>query len=238
MTKVLVATNIPDAWFQVVYATINTPFICDKHFGHVNLGKRYEIPLVALEVTHPLEKPYLPEISDGVEIPGLITPSDLLDFFLMEFMEEECSPDRAYTYGSRICEDLSPDVHQLDYFCEQIDKNPYSDHTILQIARPVDLGYKDPPALQSIQAKVVNQELHFIIHCVGHNVCDIFLRDLAAIAMLMHFIVSGSELTGGKFFYYCTGLHAYEFQIDLINVAIHDSLVNLPEKTKVNLITS
>ena len=86
---------------------------------------------------------------------------------------------------------------------------------VLQVAHPTDMLLLDPPCLRSIDTRIQNGRLHFIIYFRSWDLWGGFPANLAAIQQMKEYICSEVGVEDGEMIASSKGLHLYDYVWEL-----------------------
>ncbi len=86
---------------------------------------------------------------------------------------------------------------------------------VLQIAHPTDMLLLDPPCLRSIDTRIQDGKLHFIIYFRSWDLWAGFPANLAGIQMMKEYIASEIGVEDGEMIASSKGLHLYNYVWEL-----------------------
>jgi len=86
---------------------------------------------------------------------------------------------------------------------------------VLQVAHPTDMILKDPPCLRSIDTRVQDGRLHFIIYFRSWDLWGGFPANLAGIQLMKEYIASEIGVEDGQIIASSKGLHMYHYVWEL-----------------------
>jgi thymidylate synthase len=86
---------------------------------------------------------------------------------------------------------------------------------VLQVAHPTDMLLKDPPCLRSIDTRIQNGKLHFIVYFRSWDLWGGFPANLAGIQMMKDYIASEIGVEDGEIIASSKGLHLYNYVWEL-----------------------
>ncbi len=104
----IVATDLPDAWFQTVFQCLahGGDFKIDR--GSFKGDKRLEFDYIDIHIINPGYNSeadinrLLPHLAEGQTIPNPVEDGYLDDYLSTYLMGSELAPDESYTYGQRL----------------------------------------------------------------------------------------------------------------------------------------
>lgn len=86
---------------------------------------------------------------------------------------------------------------------------------VLQVAHPSDLTLLDPPCLRSIDTRIQDETLHFIVYFRSWDLWGGFPANLAAIQNLKEYMAGEIGVKDGEMIVESKGLHLYGYAEDL-----------------------
>jgi len=207
------AVNIPDAWFQCLYALSDYGFKYPVEQGSFVGETRVEFDWISVQITHPYSEPYdnmLPVIPAGLGIPNPVAPG-YIDMYLPYLMTEEKQETEDYTYGSRLWPQIEPLISRLK-------QTPGTNQSILQVGQPNDFLLSDPPCLRHIDMRVRDNNLIFYPYFRSWDLWAGFPANLAAIAVLQKYIADALGVDVGPMLASSKGLHVYGYAEELMKL--------------------
>jgi thymidylate synthase len=221
------ATDLPDAWFQVIYALLEhgREFKIDR--GSYAGQSRLELDYVTVHIDEPFLRdtegwPLIPEMPVGCNMPAPTSKEYLADY-AKYIMTGEKQPGEGYTYGSRLwhyrcCE---PREGEIPLYLKQVPAviETYKRHghrtnqMVLQIAQPNDLLLPDPPCLRHVDTRIQDNKLHFFIYFRSWDAWGGFPANLAGLSMLQEYMASEIGVEPGEFVCSSKGLHLYDYAV-------------------------
>jgi thymidylate synthase len=86
---------------------------------------------------------------------------------------------------------------------------------VLQVAHPSDLTLLDPPCLRSIDTRIQDEILHFVVYFRSWDLWNGFPANLAAIQNLKEYMAGEIGVKDGEMIVESKGLHLYGYAEDL-----------------------
>jgi thymidylate synthase len=96
------AMNLPDAWYQTLYAAVDKGRVFTIDRGSYAGQKRLEFDFAVIHVKQPGMLPLVPSMPESSPIPPPVTEEYLADY-LPYLMTGAIKPGESYTYGQRLC---------------------------------------------------------------------------------------------------------------------------------------
>ncbi len=94
-------------------------------------------------------------------------------------------------------------------------KGHRNNQMVLQVAHPTDVLLKDPPCLRSIDTRIQDGKLHFIIYFRSWDLWGGFPANLAGIQQMKEYIASEIGVEDGEIIASSKGLHLYNYAWEL-----------------------
>lgn len=220
------AIDLPDSWFQLLYAILE----CGREFtidrGSYAGQKRLEFDYVTVRVRQPglrdaAGMPLIPVMPEGCGVPAPVD-HEYLASYAAYVMTAVKAPGEQYTYGERLHRadsgcgwNFSQVQHILATYKEHGQRN---NQMILQIAQPSDLLLTDPPCLRHIDTRIQGGRLHFFIYFRSWDLWGGYPANLAGLSMLQEYMASELAIEPGEFICSSKGLHLYDYAVDLARV--------------------
>jgi thymidylate synthase len=251
--ETIIATTLPDAWFQTIYKCIEVgkEFIINR--GSYVGQKRLEFDYITIQIKHPEIEPLLPEIPEQYNIPNPVKEG-YLEEYLPYLMTGVVKNNESYTYGQRLTrypiesdfvhnykkiykeiliqEDEIWDIwsenkiitkDEFGYYLNQIElviwtyknKGYRNNQMTMQIAKPSDLLLQDPPCLRSIDTRIQDNKLIFIVYFRSWDLWNGLPANLGAIQMMKEYMATEIGVNSGETIATSKGLHIYDYVFEL-----------------------
>jgi thymidylate synthase len=239
----ITATNIPDAWHQLIMAALERgrPFRIDE--GSYAGDWRLEFDFVTVQIAHPEARPFEPELPVDMKnagIPDPVAPGYILgddptftgEPYILYLMTAVRKPEEDYTYGQRLNEALVMIFHGLDSTNKALYKAKLFNqvqHVIekyktgkirnnqlcMSIAQPGDMLLKDPPCLQCIDTRIQDGKLHFMPYFRSWDLWGGFPANLGGLQVLKEHMADEIGVNPGETIATSKGLHLYRYVWEL-----------------------
>ena len=208
-TVYIEATDLPDLWFQGLYALINKGRRFKIDHGSFAGEDRIELDYFTALVKYPGHRPLIPQIPDGMGIPNPVDMDyikgggKIARSYLEYLMTDRKFENESYTYGERI-------APQIDKIIERYKKDGHrSNQNVLQVAKPSDLDLDDPPCLRHIDTRIQDNKLHFFIYFRSWELWAGLPANLAGIQYLKEYMADSIGVEDGEMVVASKGLHIY-----------------------------
>lgn len=229
----IVATDLDDAWFQVIYNIMTRGYRYPVERGSYEGAERIELDLATVQITNPAGGPLLPIIPEGLGVPA---PADL-DYVEQEYFPRYLASDikaenEQYTYGERINLPVTDDLlgvtrSQVDWAIEILKATPGTNQACVEIGQPTDItlhgkdGSYDPPCMRLIDMRVRYDKLHFICYFRSWDAWNGFPVNLAGLELLKRFVADQVGVGSGELIGISKGLHIYQHAEEAARIRTH-----------------
>ncbi len=208
------ARDLPDAWFLCVdemFSGDTREYVIDK--GSYEGQKRLELEYVTIHIKYPGTRPLLPDIPPSLGIPNPVAEG-YLEEYLPYLMTSQIKPDEDYTYGSY----LEPQIAEVirKYKNEGYNTN----QAFMTVGDPKTVYLKDPPCLRSIDTRISDGKLHFIVVFRSWDMWNGFPANLGAIQLLKEYMASSIGVEDGEIIASTKGLHLYDYVWELAKLRV------------------
>jgi len=113
--------------------------------------------------------------------------------------------------------------YEIDWFLNQMElliwtyknKGHRNNQMVLQIAHPTDMLLKDPPCLRSIDTRIQDGKLHFIIYFRSWDLWGGFPANLAGLQQVKEYIAAQIGVEDGEMICSSKSLHLYNYVWEL-----------------------
>ena len=210
----IVATDIPDAWFQSLYHIMDHGRKYTIEHGSMVGEERLELDFVTLTIKTPYKEPWdamLPDIPPHLGIPNPVERG-YVEQYLPYLMTNHKEPGEDYTYGERIHD-------QLTFWIAKLNHVRSTNQAILQVGRPEDYHLTDPPCLRHIDVKIQDDLLIFYPYFRSWDLWGGLPANLAGIAVLQKYMADNIEgVSQGPMLASSKGLHIYGYAEELAKI--------------------
>ena len=223
------ATDIPDLWFQSLYALVEHGRRFKVDSGSFAGEERIELDYFTGRIAFPGTKPILPQIPDGLGIPN---PVDLryieggegIERSYVEYiMSNSVAPDEEYTYGERLVGSKTrlPKTNQIAQMIFSYKLRGHrSNQNIMQVGKIEDLYSEDPPCLRHIDTRIQDNKLHFFIYFRSWELWAGLPANLAGIQYLKEYMASEIGVEDGEMVVSSKGLHIYGHAEEIAKIRV------------------
>ncbi len=110
-------------------------------------------------------------------------------------------------------------INQIEWIIDTYKKHgERNNQMVLQVAHPTDLTLLDPPCLRSIDTRIQDDSLHFIIYFRSWDLWGGLPANLAGIQHLKEYMAEEIGVKDGEMIVESKGLHLYGYAEDLAKI--------------------
>ncbi|OQX26020.1 MAG: thymidylate synthase [Desulfobacteraceae bacterium IS3] len=237
------ATSLSDAWFQCVYEILDKGHQYKIDKGSFEGQQRLEFDYVTVHITHPGVRPLIPDIPPALGIPNPVVEG-YVEEYLPYLMTCEVKEGEAYTYGQRLTKYPFDSHHASCFMIQDSDmwENPHivirengqtflnqiefvirsfkhkgcgTNQMTMQVGAPSDLLLTDPPCLRTIDCRITDGKLHFMVYFRSWDLWGGMPANLAAIQLLKEYMADEIGVQDGEIIAASKGLHLYDYTWEL-----------------------
>lgn len=198
------ARDLPDAWFRCIWEILDhgDTYAIDR--GSYEGQKRLEFDYITVHIKHPGVRPLLPDIPAHLGIPNPVAEG-YLEEYLPYLMTSEIQPNEVYTYGSRL-------EYQIQRVIDMFKEDGYNtNQATMSVSKPSDVDLSDPPCLRSIDCRIKDNKLNFIIYFRSWDLFNGFPANLGGLQLLKEYMSDAVGVEDGEIIASSKGLHLYEY---------------------------
>lgn len=202
------ARDLPDAWFLCVCKILDSgkKYVVDR--GSYQGQERLEFDYITIHIKYPGVRPLVPDIPPSVGIPNPVADGYIEEYlpYLMTSMKQ---PGEDYTYGERL-------EYQIQQVINIYKRDGYgTNQACMSISTPTDIDLGDPPCLRSIDCRIQEGRLHFIVYFRSWDLFNGFPANLGAIQLLKEYMSAEIGVEDGEIIASSKGLHLYDYAWEL-----------------------
>jgi len=202
------ARDLPDAWFQCVDKMLEhgRKYVIER--GSYEGQQRWEFDYVTVQIRFPGTRPLIPDIPAQLGIPNPVEEGYVEDY-LPYLMEDNKEPDEEYTYGTY----LKPQIAEVIRMYREDGHN--TNQACMFVGEPKCIYMTDPPCLRSVDTRIQEGKLHFIIYIRSWDLWNGFPANLAALQLMKEYMADAIGVEDGEIIASSKGLHLYDYAWDL-----------------------
>jgi len=202
------ATTLPDAWFQCVYRIleVGSKYTIDR--GSYKGQQRLEFDYITVHIKHPGVRPLIPDIPPALGIPNPVAEG-YIEEYLPYLMTSIKQPEEDYTYGERL-------EYQIQAVIDMFKNDGYrTNQACMSVSMPSDIDLGDPPCLRSIDCRIKDGKLHFVVYFRSWCLWNGFPANLGAIQIMKEYMSSEIGVEDGEIIASSKGMHLYDYAWDI-----------------------
>jgi thymidylate synthase len=204
----ITARDLPDAWFQCVYAILEEGREYTIDHGSYKGQKRLEFDHLTVHITHPGTRPLLPDIPPALGIPNPVADG-YLESYLPYLMTSVKQPGEDYTYGERLEKQIQDVINMYR------EHGPGTNQACMEIGKPTDTRLDDPPCLRLVDTRISGGKLHFILYFRSWDLWNGFPANLGALQLMKEYMAGEIGVQDGEIIAASKGLHIYDYVWEL-----------------------
>ncbi|KKN66561.1 hypothetical protein LCGC14_0470300 [marine sediment metagenome] len=247
------STTLPDAWFQCIDRILESgrKYTIDR--GSYEGQQRLEFDYITVHIKYPGVRPLLPDIPPHLGIPNPVADG-YLEEYLPYLMTSTKKEGEDYTYGERLAgwnyfefpntksftdsievitlSGLSDylDFIEIDQISEVINMYKEDGHrtnqACMSVSAPSDISLKDPPCLRTIDTRISDGHLHFVVYFRSWDLYSGFPANLGAIQLLKEYMSAEIGVDDGEIIASSKGLHLYDYAWKLAELRAGKEIIN------------
>ena len=202
------ARDLPDAWFQSVYAILDYGHTYTIDRGSYEGQQRLEFDYVTVRIRYPGVRPLLPDIPPALGIPNPVA-DDYLDNYLPYLMTDCTQPGEQYTYGQYLEQQIEEVIKMYKH------DGHGTNQAYMTVGEPKTITYTDPPCLRGIDTRIRYGKLHFMVYFRSWDLWNGFPANLGAIQLLKEYMAAEIGVEDGEIIAASKGLHIYDYVWEL-----------------------
>jgi len=202
------ARDLPDAWFQSVYAILDEGYEYTIDRGSYTGQKRMEFDYITVRIRFPGTRPLLPDIPPALGIPNPVADG-YLEEYLPYLMTSAKQPQEEYTYG----EYLEPQIEEVIRMYRE--DGFETNQAYMTVGSPETIHFQDPPCLRGIDTRIRYGQLHFMVYFRSWDLWNGFPANLGGIQLMKEYMAGEIGVEDGEIIAASKGLHLYDYVWEL-----------------------
>ena len=209
---VIEARDLSEAWFLCLNKTLlqGRDYRIDR--GSYAGERRKELDLVVLQIAYPGTRPLIPDVPQGVPPPSTMA---YIESYLPYLMTAHKAEGEQYTYGQY----LEKQIQEVTRMYKEDGHN--TNQAFMAVGDTQSIYLSDPPCLRSIDTRIRDGRLCFVVYFRSWDLWAGFPSNLAAIQLLKEYMASEIGVADGELVAMSKGLHLYEYCWELARIAAH-----------------
>ncbi len=200
------ARDLTEAWFLALRKVLTEGRQYKIERGSYTGQHRKELDYVVVHIEHPESRPLVPTVPPGIPSPSTM---DYVESYLPYLMTSHKAEGEQYTYGQFLEKQIA-DVIRM-YKTDGFNTN----QAFMAVGDAKSVSLSDPPCLRSIDTRIKDNKLHFMVYFRSWDLWAGFPSNLAAIQLLKEYMASEIGVGDGEIVASSKGLHLYEYSWEL-----------------------
>lgn len=225
--SVIEARDLPEAWFKCLSATLldGRDYKIDR--GSYAGEYRKQMDFIVVKIKYPDTRPLIPDVPQGIPAP---TTMKYVESYLPYLMTAHKAEGEQYTYGQYL-------ENQITEIIRMYKEDGYNtNQAFMTVGNPESLSLDDPPCLRSIDTRILDGKLNFIVYFRSWDLWAGFPSNLAGIQLLKEDMARAIGVDDGEIIAVSKGLHLYKYVWDMAEqVAKMQQLIELRQKGQIEL---
>jgi thymidylate synthase len=203
---VIEARDLSEAWFLSLRKVLTEGRQYKIERGSYAGQQRKELDFVIIHIKHPATRPLVPTVPPGVPPPSTM---DYIESYLPYLMTSHKAEGEQYTYGQFLEKQIAEVIKM--YKTDGFNTN----QAFMAVGDNQSIYLSDPPCLRSIDTRIRDNKLHFMVYFRSWDLWAGFPSNLAAIQLLKEYMADEIGVSDGELIASSKGLHLYEYSWDL-----------------------
>lgn len=231
---VIDATDLDDAWFQVIRCIMDYGHYYGIQRGSYEGSGRIELDSATIHVMDPGSGPLVPHMPEALGIPAPAELEYVRDQYFPQYLFSNVkSGNEQYTYGERLNQPivdghLNETMSQLEWAIKMLSETPQTNQATIEIACPEDITardpsshHPDPPCLRLLDFRVRYGKLHVFPYFRSWDAWGGFPANLGGIELLKQYMADEIGVGNGSIIAFSKGLHIYDHVEKAARIRLH-----------------
>ena len=209
--SVIEARDLSEAWFLCLCRTLTEGYEYQIDRGSYAGQRRKELEFVIVQVRYPGTRPIIPDVPQGVPPPSTM---EYIESYLPYLMAAHRKEGEQYTYGQYL-------ETQIAEVIKMYKEDGYNtNQAFMAVGDSQSIFLSDPPCLRSIDTRIRDNKLNFVVYFRSWDLWAGFPSNLAAIQLLKEYMASEIGVDDGELIAMSKGLHLYEYVWELARITV------------------
>jgi thymidylate synthase len=209
--SVIKARDLSEAWFLCLCKALQEGHEYKIDRGSYAGQRRKELDLAVVEITYPGTRPLVPDVPQGVPAPSTM---EYVENYLPYLMTSARKEGEEYTYGQYL-------EKQIEEVIKMYKRDGFNtNQAFMTVGNEESIYLPDPPCLRSIDTRIRDGKLNFVVYFRSWDLWAGFPSNLAAIQLLKEYMASEIGVEDGEIAAMSKGLHLYEYAWDLAKAVV------------------
>ena len=206
------ARDLGEAQFKALREILYHGYEYEIDWGSFKGHKRRELDFFFCEIKHPINRPLIMTVPDGV--PAQCSIEYVENDYMRYLVSSNKAAGEEYTYGESI-------ERQLFTIVEKLKTRGFnSNQTYCTVGTLESVNMDDPECLRGIDIRVRYGAVHFYVYFRSWDAWAGFPANLAAIQLLKEWVATELNVLDGKLIVASKGLHLYDYQYEIAKAAV------------------
>ncbi|MDO8568623.1 MAG: thymidylate synthase [Dehalococcoidales bacterium] len=212
--EVIEARDLSEAWFLCLRRTLTSGYEYKIDRGSYAGQRRKELDLAVIKVQYPGTRPLVPDVPQGVPPPSTM---QYVEDYLPYLMTAHKKEGEQYTYGQFLEKQIAEVIRMYK------EGGFNTNQAFMSVGNEKSIYLSDPPCLRSIDTRVREGKLNFVVYFRSWDLWAGFPSNLAAIQLLKEYMAGEIGAEDGEIVAMSKGLHLYEYAWDLAKATVRMS---------------
>ncbi len=212
--EIIEARDLSEAWFLCLCRTLTNGYEYKIDRGSYAGQRRKEMDVAVIKVQYPGTRPLVPDVPQGVPPPSTM---QYVEDYLPYLMTAHKKEGEQYTYGQF----LETQIAEVIRMYKEGGFN--TNQAFMTVGNEKSIYLSDPPCLRSIDTRLREGKLNFVVYFRSWDLWAGFPSNLAAIQLLKEYMASEIGVEDGEIVAMSKGLHLYEYAWDLAKAVVRMS---------------
>lgn len=200
------ARDLSEAWFLCLRKVLTGGYEYVIERGSYQGQRRKELEFAVVHVLRPGIEPLVPTVPQGVPSPSTM---DYIESYLPYLMTSQKAEGEQYTYGQYLEKQIAEVIRMYK------EDGHNTNQAFMAVGDARSIFQSDPPCLRSIDTRIRDNKLHFLVYFRSWDLWAGFPSNLAAIQLLKKYMADEIGVGDGEIIASSKGLHLYEYSWEL-----------------------
>jgi thymidylate synthase len=200
------ARDLSEAWFLCLRKVLTGGYEYVIERGSYQGQRRKELEYAVVHVLRPGIEPLVPTVPQGVPSPSTM---DYIESYLPYLMTSQKAEGEQYTYGQYLEKQIAEVIRMYK------EDGHNTNQAFMAVGDARSIFQSDPPCLRSIDTRIRDNKLHFLVYFRSWDLWAGFPSNLAAIQLLKKYMADEIGVGDGEIIASSKGLHLYEYSWEL-----------------------
>lgn len=206
----ITARDLSEAWFLCLRKVLAEGYKYKIERGSYQGQHRKELDYVVIHIKNPGSRPLVPFVPQGVPPPSTM---EYVESYLPYLMASHKAEGEQYTYGQYLEKQIAEVIRMYR------EDGHNTNQAFMAVGDAGSISLSDPPCLRSIDTRVRDNKLHFMVYFRSWDLWAGLPSNLAAIQLLKEYMADEIGVSDGEIIAASKGLHLYEYSWELARTA-------------------